>query len=586
MGAEAALTLLVLVVCAVVLVLDRYPPLVVLGAAVVVVMFAGVIEPEVALSGLSSQAPATVAALYVLAGAATATGAFGRVIDRLLDRGTLGFNAGVAAMSSVIANTPLVAMFAPRVVRWSQRRGVSPGRYLLPLSYAGLLGGVVTVIGTSTNIVVSEVLREQGLEPLGMFEITTVGLPVAVVGVIVLSTIGARLLPDRSPDRPDVGQRAREFRMAARIDPDGPLVGHTIAESGLRSLDGVFLAVIERPGADADDGVRVIPATPHTVLEADDLCCFVGDAGRVIDLHDIEGITSAERPHLLVAEGAGAKVFEAVVSPLSRLAGATLRSADFRARYGGAVMAVHRADGELEGQLGRATLRAGDVLLVLARDGFDRRWRTHGDFSLVAALDEPPPPRSNRAWLVAVAALAMIGAAASGRVSLFEAALAAALLVIVGGAINLREGWNAINLQVIGTMAVAISLGGAVAASGLAADAASLAGRAGGHGDAVLVLAVMLVTVVLTEMLTNTAAAALLVPVVLATAEETGADPRMLAIAVLIGASCSFLSPIGYQTNLMVLGLGGYRFTDYPRVGLPLTISTIATATVLLPWTT
>lgn len=586
MSFDAVIALAVLVVAVVVLVLDRFPPVMVLGGALASLLFAGVIEPDIALSGLSSPAPATIAALYVLAGAATATGTFAGIVDRLLDgrRPMAALTACVAALSSVVPNTPLVAMFAPRVVRWSQRHGVNASKFLMPLSFATILGGVVTVIGTSTNLVVSDVLVRSGNEPLGVFEITVVGLPVAIVGVIVLSTIGPRLLPERVAVSSDLHRRAREFQMAARIDPDGPLVGRTISESGLRALDGVFLAMIERPGLD-ESGSSALAASSDTVLEADDVCCFVGDASRVLDLHEIVGLTNVEGAHLLEAQGTGTKVFEAVVSPGSRLVGATLKSADFRRRYGGAVIAIHRADGALAGQLGRIQLRGGDVLLVLSRESFEKQWRSDADFSLVAALHAPPPARTRRSWLVISSVIGAVVVAASGAVSLFEASLGAAIVVVAGGAISAREGWRAVNLNVVLTMAVAISLGAAVAESGLAADIAELLVRfdAVRSTDVTLVVAVMLATILLTELLTNTAAAALMIPIALSMAADAGAEPRMLTVATLIAASCSFLSPVGYQTNLMVFGLGGYRFTDFARVGAPLTLSTIATSALIIP---
>jgi di/tricarboxylate transporter len=428
------------------------------------------------------------------------------------------------------------------------------------------------------------VLQQAGAEPLGVFEITIVGLPVAIVGVLVLSTIGPRLLPERVAVSSDLGRRAREFQMAARIDPDGPLVGRTIAESGLRALDGVFLAMIERPGLD-ETGSSALAASSDTVLEANDVCCFVGDAGRVLDLHEIVGLTNLERAHLLEAQGTGTKVFEAVVSPGSRLVGASLKSADFRRRYGGAVIAIHRADGALAGQLGRIQLRGGDVLLVLSRESFEKQWRSDADFSLVAALNERPPARARKSWLVVLSVIGAIVVAAAGLVSLFEASLAAAILVVAGRAISAREGWRSVNLNVVLTMAVAISLGAAVAESGLAADIAELILRFEvlESNDVALVVAVMLVTIVLTELLTNTAAAALMIPIALSIAADTGAEPRMLTVATLIAASCSFLSPVGYQTNLMVFGLGGYRFTDFARVGAPLTLSTIVTSAIVIP---
>jgi di/tricarboxylate transporter len=587
MSTDAWIALVVIMICVVMLIADRVAPVVVLGSGVVALMFADVIDSGTALSGLSSPAPATIGALYILAGAVTATGTFLRVFDRLLDRdGSIGvLTAVTAGASSVIPNTPLVAMFAPRIVRWSQLNGVSASRYLLPLSFASVLGGVVTLIGTSTNLVVSDLLSQSGEEPLGVLEITVVGLPVAAVGVLVLSTIGVRLLPERTAVAADVGRRGREFQLAARVTADSSIVGQTIAESGLRNLDGAFLALIERPGVD-EQSATSLAASPHTRLEVGDVCCFVGDVARMIDLHDIAGLTMLEERHVTEAQGPGTRVFEAVIAPGSALAGGSLKSVGFRGRYGAAVMAIHRADGDVGGQLGHVTLRAGDVLLVLADESFAVRWRGHADFSLVAALDEQPPVRRDRSMLVVVATAGLVLAAVSGVLDLFEAALASAIVVVAGRAISMSEAWRSINLNVVATMAAAISLGSAVSASGLAAEVAEVVERAEGLGlgNVGHVIMVMLATIVLTELLTNTAAAALMVPIALSIAVDIDVEPRMLTVAVLVGASCSFLSPVGYQTNLMVYGLGGYRFTDFTRVGAPLTLSTLLISAAIIPW--
>jgi di/tricarboxylate transporter len=584
---DSWITLVVILLCVVILIADRVAPVVVLGGAVVVLMFLDVIDSEVALSGLSSPAPATIAALYVLAGAVTATGTFSRVFDRLLDRGgSIALLAAVTAgASSVVPNTPLVAMFAPRVVRWSQLNGVSASRFLLPLSFASVLGGVITLIGTSTNLVVSDLLSKSGEEPLGVLEITVVGLPVAVVGVVVLSTIGVRLLPERTAVSTDVGRRGREFQLAARVAADSPLVGRTIAESGLRNLNGAFLALVERPGTDRQSATS-LAASPRTRLEVGDVCCFVGDVARMIDLHDIEGLTMLEEQHVTSAHGPEARVFEAVVSPGSALVGGSLKSVGFRARYSAAVMAIHRADGDVGGQLGQVTLRAGDVLLVLADDSFASRWRGHADFSLVAALDEQPPARRDRSTLVIVATAGLVVVAVSGVLDLFEAALASAIMVVAGRAVSVNQAWRSINVNVVATMAAAISLGSAVSASGLADEIAGVVQRADGLGLGHVghVVLVMLATITLTELLTNTAAAALMVPIALSISADVGVEPRMLTIAVLMGASCSFLSPVGYQTNLMVFSLGGYRFTDFTKVGAPLTLTTLFVSAAIIPW--
>ncbi len=584
MSGDAWLTLVVLVATFAVLVLDRVPTAAGLGAAVFALLLLGVVDQDQALTGLSSSAPVTIAALYVLAGAATATGALTPVIDRLLEAGGRGERArltgiatAAAGFSAVLPNTPLVALAAPRVVTWSRRTGRSPATYLMPLSFAAVLGGVITVIGTSTNLVVSDLLVAAGGEPLDVFEITGAGLPVAIVGVFVLVATAPRLLGRRRPVD-ELDERAQRYTMAMRVDADGPLVGQTIGDAALRDLAGVFLAGIERDG-------RIVTARPETRLGADDLCYFVGDVDNIVDVMEVRGLSSAERPHLDGAlERPGSALYEVVVSERSELAGSTLRAIGFRARFDAAVLAIRRHDDEVPGKLGTVELRPGDVLLLLAGPEFGRRFRGHRDFSVVAPLSTAPPPRRSSAALVLAAIAAMVVLAVSGALSLLEASLLAAGAVVALRAISLTEARRAVNLNVVLTIAMAISLGTAVAVSGLAAEFASVLESIGDpFGQTGQIVAVLVATMLLTEVLSNNAAAAVMLPVATATALDAGLDPRSMAIVVLIGASCSFLSPLGYQTNLMVYGLGGYRFGDFTRVGAPLTLATVVVTPIVVP---
>lgn len=575
MPGDAWLTLVVLVATFAVLASERVSPEVALAGAVGTLLVTGVVDEAGALSGFASEAAATIAALYVVAGAAAATGALGGLFDRVLSgRHPLARLVGTtAAMSSLIPNTPVVALGAPRVSRWARRAGQPASRYLLPLSFASVLGGVVTVLGTSTNLVVSDGLRRSGLEPLDVFEVTPVGLPVAVAGVALLVFIGPRLVPDRATAADSMRSSARRFQVQMVVDAGGPLAGRLVADADLRHLAGVFLAAIDRGG-------RVSSVRPETKLSAGDVCIFIGDIDQVLDLHEIPGLTPAEHAHLVEIEGAGTRLYEAVIADQSDLVGSTLRAAGFRSRYGAAVLAVHRPEGDLTGKLGTARLKRGDVLLVLAGPGFESAWRHHHDFALVASSAEPPPPRTRHAWLVSVAAVGLVALAATGTTSLLVAALLAAALVLVGGAIDIGEARRAIDLGVVVTIALSIGLGAAVATSGLGDEMASLLASAGEPLGAIGAIAVVIVaTQAVTELLSNNAAAAIMLPAALGTAAELGGDPRAYAIAVLIGASCSFLTPIGYQTNLMVYGLGGYRFRDFTIVGLPLTVLTAVVAT-------
>jgi di/tricarboxylate transporter len=579
MSADAWIVLAVVVGIVVLLATDRCSPVVGLGGGVLALLVTGAIDDATALSGLASPATATIALLYVAAAGIAATGALSWFLDRMMFGRTGGvarLATSTAALSAIVPNTPLVALAAPRVVRWSRGAGRSASKLLMPLSYASILGGVVTVLGTSTNLVVSDALRRTDGEPLGVFEITRAGLPVAIVGVLVMSVTVPLLLRERTAAGDSMHATARAFQLQMLVEPDGPLDGRTVDAAGLRALDGLYLAAVERAG-------RIVTVRPETRLGAGDRLYFVGDISRVVDLQDVVGLVSAERPHVLDAEGPGVRLFEAVVGRGSTLAGTTLKDAGFRSRYDAAVLAVHRADGDLRGKLGVIPIELGDVLLVLAGPGFSERWREHGDFSLVASVDEPPPARRARGRLATAVFVGMVLVAATGIASLLLAAATAATAMVVGRVLSVHEARRAIDVSVVLTIAMSISLGNAVDSSGLAAELATrLVDLGGSMGEVGLLLVIVVATQLLTEVLSNSGAAALMVPVALAAAAGVGADPREFAIGVLIGASCSFLTPIGYQTNLMVYGLGGYRFTDFTRVGLPLTITSALTATLAL----
>jgi di/tricarboxylate transporter len=585
MPLDAWITLAVIVVLCAVFVTERLAPSIAMGGAVVVLYLVGVVDAQQAFTGFSNPAPITVAALYVLAGAADLTGALSGLSTRMLGTGTGERERAtlsrivfpMVGASGFVANTPLVAMLAPRVAAWARRSGQSPSRFLLPLSYAAVLGGVVTVIGTSTNLVVSGLLQDQGLEPLAVFEITRLGLPVAVAGGLVLVLVAPRLLPTRATPDQDL-DNVREFTVELLVAPGGSLVGRTVADGSLRNLQGVYLIEIRRHD-------RVIaPVPPDEVLEGADRLVFAGAVDRIIDLQSLPGLLMAEEHHFTVDNQIGHQFFEVVVGEGSPLNGSTMKDTSFRTRYGAAVIAVHRAGERLGGKLGDARLRAGDVLLVVADPAFTDAMRDRPDFSVIAPLDGRAPLRRRSARLVEVVTLGFVILAGTGVVDLTRAAVGTALALLVLRVLTPNEARRSINIDVILMIAFSFGLGAAASQSGLAAELADgLVSLTDQWGDLGVLAGILLATVVATELLSNNAAAAVVFPIAVATSAQTGLEPRSLAIGVLIMASCSFLSPIGYQTNTMVFGMGGYRFLDFTRLGFPLSICCFVVTLVLLP---
>jgi di/tricarboxylate transporter len=582
--ADAWITLAVVVFTVALLASERVPPAPAMLGAVVVLFVLDVIPAEQAFAGFANEAPIIVAALYVLAGAAEATGAMGVLATWLgRDRGerrNLSRLLGVTSlMSAVVNNTTVVAAVAPPIVDWARRQRLSASRYLMPCSFAALLGGLLTAIGTSTNITVSGLLTDAGMDPIGFFEITRVGLPIAIVGLAVMVLTTSRLLPARTDVFADVAEDMREFTVEMRVVPGGPLVGKSVEDAGLRHLQGVFLVEIER------DGRVIAPVAPDEILEAGDSLVFAGNVDMVLDLQRIRGLASAERHHFdLGAGGREQRFWEAVIGQDSPLAGTTLKRVGFRARYGAAVVAIHRAGERLRAKLGEVQLRPGDVLLVLAGSNFRQQWRGRRDFLMISGLGGTNPNRSSRAWIVYVVGLFVIVFAGLEILPLLKVALIAALAFILLGVLSVSEARAAIDVNVIVLIAASYGLGAAVQSSGLAETiAGGLVSTFDTFGATGTLLGIFLATTVLTALISNNAAAVLMFPIGLASAARLGVDPRAFVIAIAVAASTDFLTPVGYQTNTMVMGIGGYKFTDFTRVGFPLTITTVLVAVAVIP---
>jgi di/tricarboxylate transporter len=449
----------------------------------------------------------------------------------------------------------------------------------MPMSFAVVLGGVVTTIGTSTNLVVSGLLEQSGEEPLALFEITPVGLPIAILGIATLIVTVPWLQPARRPAGQQLEEGSREFSVSMKIVDGGPLDGRTVEEAELRNLQGVFLAGIDR------DGELIAPISPEFRLRGGDRLSFVGQANRVVDLQSRRGLESAEAPHMSKLQTASHRFYQAVVSESSRLVGQTLKEIDFRSRYQAAVVAIHRSGQSVQDKLGQVRLKHGDTLILLADDGFHARWRDRGDFLMVTDMKGTPPAVTKKAWIVALIGTAIVVVAGLGLVPILQASLVGAILLIAFGVLTATEARESIELDTIIVIAASFALGTAMEKSGLAERAASIVIGFGGAGSVhTALLAIVIATVITTELITNNAAAALLFPIAYASAQQLGVDPRPFVIAVAAAASNSFLTPIGYQTNTMVYGPGGYQFTDYVRVGFPLTITTVITTVVVIPW--
>lgn len=369
----------------------------------------------------------------------------------------------------------------------------------------------------------------------------------------------------------------REFVVGMRVLAGGVFDGHSVDGAGLRRLRGLFLFEIER------ERELIGPVGPDTVLRGGDELTFVGRADGVVELQHMRGLLSTEHDHLLRFDAPEHTFFEAVIGAASPLVGTTLKEAGFRGRYQAAVVAIHRAGQRVEAKLGEVPLKAGDTLLLLSDTGFRDRWRNRNDFLLVSRLGGSPPLATRKASWVGLIGFAIVVVAGAGILPILHASLLGAFALLGLRVLSPSEARAAVDLDVILLIAAAFGLGAAIDSSGLADSLAQgLVGAFGVFGSTGALLGVVLATVVLTELITNNAAAVLIFPIALSVAETMALDVRGVALAVAITASASFLTPIGYQTNTMVYGPGGYRFGDYARLGLPLTITVLATIVLVL----
>jgi di/tricarboxylate transporter len=546
----------------------RFGPHLVMLGVLVILSATGIIGPEQALVGFSNTGLITVVAMFVVAAGVHHSGGVDLLVRYILGspKTVRGAQARIALpvtlLSGFLNNTPVVATMIPAVHAWSRKIGISPSKLMIPLSYAAIL----TLIGTSTNLVVNGQYQQlTGEEGFSIFAITQVGLPVAIIGVAVMLLVLPRMLPDRK-DKQKFGS-VKEFTLEVAVAFEGPLVGKSVGEAGLRELDRLYLVEIERDGS-------VVTAVPSEErLRGGDRLVFAGDTQAISDLLRINGIVPSvhdDEPSLS-KDRAERRLVEAVLSPQSDVLGQTIRDARFRDRYGAVVLAVARGGERVPGNLGNIRLKPGDVLLLEARPAFVSRQRYNKDFLLINDL-ETEAPRHDRAWLSWGILLALVGLAACGIMTMLNAALVGAFLMILSGCCSVGQAQKAVDVPVILTIAASFALGGALEQTGAASYLAGTVFNLSDGNTLLALLLVYLVVSVLTEVITNNAAAVLIVPVVLSLTSAMGVDSEPFIIAVMMAASASFATPLGYQTNMMVFGPGGYRFGDFVRVGLPMNV--------------
>ncbi len=550
--------------------------------AIVVLVLFNIITPKIALEGFANEQLATIVLLLILGHILNKSEAVDTIFRRFLKKTDtpnqfkLKMLSSVGISSAVFNNTPLVAMLMPFVYSWAKDKNQPVSRYLLPLSYASILGGCITLIGTSTNLIVSALAEEYGEPALSMFDFTPVGIVMFVLGIFYLYFFGNKILRRRVLAAKNNSSSSRKFFFETYIKAGSTLIGRTVHMGSLRQLEGLFLVEIVR------DNQTIQPVSSEEVLQEGDHLFFAGKATAIVNL-DTEYLGLSYPNSVDFLKDEKRELIELIVSHNSKFSGLTIKNSNFRAQFNGAILAIHRNGERVWGQLGQIELRAGDVLLVMPGKDFHKRLASCHSFYTISTTTRKVRIDNNKAMLLFIGMIIAIILTATGLVSLFKSLLVLLLFSVFSKITSYKDIKEAIDFNLIVIIALGLALGKAIIASGT--DQLITAGISPVYqytGIVGLMALIFIITNGLASLITSKAAVSVAIPVVITMAHNFGIDPKALILLVAFAGAANFMTPIGYQTNLMVYGPGGYSFKDFFRVGFPLTILYMIVAVAIL----